>query len=178
MLGRFFAATDWCFQEATSMGCDGLQGTRGGIRVMVKNRIAVKFLIISSHLIQITHNRHTNNDGLVLYYHLQCVGNGDTAVSLSHQFRMSVVCSKSHLLVWLLCLMQCMFHIITVLSFNSLRSSEAIWRHRSGSTLAQVMACCLTASSHYLNQCWLIISKVLWHSSQGNFMRDTSSTIH
>ena len=27
------------------------------------------------------------------------------------------------------------------------------WRQRSGSTLAQVMACCLTAPSHYLNQC-------------------------
>ena len=25
----------------------------------------------------------------------------------------------------------------------------------SGSTLVQVMACCLTAPSHYLNQCWL-----------------------
>ena len=35
---------------------------------------------------------------------------------------------------------------------------------RSGSTLAQVMACCLTAPSHYLNQCWLIIHGVLWHS--------------
>ena len=42
---------------------------------------------------------------------------------------------------------------------NSLRPSDAIWRHRSGSTLVQVMACCLTALSHYLNQCWLIISK-------------------
>ena len=37
--------------------------------------------------------------------------------------------------------------------------------------LTQVMACCLTALSHYLNQCWLIISKV-WHSSEGNFIRD------
>ena len=35
--------------------------------------------------------------------------------------------------------------------------NDAIWRHRSGSTVAQVMACCLTAPSHYLNQCWLII---------------------
>ena len=35
---------------------------------------------------------------------------------------------------------------------------------KSGSTLAQVMACCLTAPSHYLNQCWLIISEVQWHS--------------
>ena len=26
------------------------------------------------------------------------------------------------------------------------------------------MACCLTAPSHYLNQCWLNISKVWWHS--------------
>ena len=43
---------------------------------------------------------------------------------------------------------------------NSLRPSDATWRHSSGSTLAQVMACCLTAPSHYLNQCWLIISKV------------------
>ena len=34
---------------------------------------------------------------------------------------------------------------------------------RSGSTLAQVMACCLTAPSHYLNQCWLIISKIQLH---------------
>ena len=29
-------------------------------------------------------------------------------------------------------------------NFNSLRPCDAIWRHRSGSTLAQVMACCLT----------------------------------
>ena len=41
---------------------------------------------------------------------------------------------------------------------------------QTGSTLAKVMACCLTAPSHYFNQCWLIISKVLgafiwWHHS-------------
>ena len=48
---------------------------------------------------------------------------------------------------------------------NSLRPSDAIWWHRSGSTLAQVMACCLTAPSHYLNQCWLItcIKNVYFH---------------
>ena len=38
---------------------------------------------------------------------------------------------------------------------STLRPIDAIWRDRSGSTLAQVMACCLTAPSHYLNQCWL-----------------------
>ena len=47
---------------------------------------------------------------------------------------------------------------------NSLRPSDTTWRQRSGSTLAQVMACCLTAPSHYLNQCWVIISEVQWHS--------------
>ena len=55
---------------------------------------------------------------------------------------------------------------------NSFCPRDAIWQHRSGSTLAQVMACCLTAPSRYLNQCWLIISKVHWHSSEGNFTRN------
>ena len=39
--------------------------------------------------------------------------------------------------------------------------SDAIRQQGTESTLAQVMACCLTAPSHYLNQCWLIISNVL-----------------
>ena len=30
--------------------------------------------------------------------------------------------------------------------------NDAIWRHRFGLTLAQVIACCLMAPSHYLNQ--------------------------
>ena len=51
---------------------------------------------------------------------------------------------------------------------KSLWPTDTIWRHKSGSTLAQVMACCLTAPSHYLNQCWLIISKVQWHPSESN----------
>ena len=49
---------------------------------------------------------------------------------------------------------------------NSLGPSDAIWRWRSWSTLVQVMACCLTAPSHYLDQCWLITSNVMWHSSE------------
>ena len=51
---------------------------------------------------------------------------------------------------------------LSIMLINSLRPSEAIWRHRCGSTLAQVMACCLMAPSHYLNQCWLVISEVQW----------------
>ena len=52
---------------------------------------------------------------------------------------------------------------------NSLRPSDAIWRQWSWTTLAQVMACCLMAPSHYLNQCWLIIRGVLWHTSESSF---------
>ena len=50
--------------------------------------------------------------------------------------------------------------------FNSFWPGDNIWLHRSGSTLAQVMVCCLTAPNHYLNQCWLIITGVLCHSHE------------
>ena len=67
---------------------------------------------------------------------------------------------------------------LSALHINSLGPSDAIWRQRSGSTLAQVMACCLTALSHYLNHCRLIFSKVEWHSLKGKFTRDTSAINH
>ena len=47
------------------------------------------------------------------------------------------------------------------LPFQLMVPSYVIWWHKSGSTLAQVMACCLMAPSHYLNQCWLTISNLL-----------------
>ena len=45
---------------------------------------------------------------------------------------------------------------------NSLWPSDTILWHRSGSTWVN------------LNQCWLIISKALWHSFEGNFTGDDS----
>ena len=57
---------------------------------------------------------------------------------------------------------------------KSLWAGDATWRHRSGSKLVHVMAYCLTASSQYLNQCWLI-SEVQWQSPEGNFTKDTSA---
>ena len=63
--------------------------------------------------------------------------------------------------------------ICVVILPSSLRPSGAMWRQGTGSTLAQVMACCLTAPSHFLDQCWLIISKVLWRSCEANFTRNT-----
>ena len=42
------------------------------------------------------------------------------------------------------------------------------------------MACYLMAPSHYLNQCWPIISEILWHSPESNntemFMKVVTST--
>ena len=61
---------------------------------------------------------------------------------------------------------------------NSLWPSDDIWRHRIWSTLAQVMACCLMAPSHYLKQFWPIISKVQSHSSGNHFTKDTSAINH
>ena len=48
----------------------------------------------------------------------------------------------------------CIWRNLHIALKQSLRPSAAIWRHRSGSTLAQVMACRLTVPSHYLKQCW------------------------
>ena len=51
--------------------------------------------------------------------------------------------------------------------FNSLGPGDAILWYRTVSTLAQVMACCLMAPNHYLNQCWLFVWEVAWHLSEG-----------
>ena len=60
---------------------------------------------------------------------------------------------------------------------NSVWPSDAIWLHCSGSTLAQVMAWCLTAPSHYLNQCWLIIKVFPRQSPESNFTRRADELI-
>ena len=39
------------------------------------------------------------------------------------------------------------------------------------------MAYCLIAPNHYLNQCWLILSEVLWHSPEINFTASAQATI-
>ena len=51
----------------------------------------------------------------------------------------------------------CYNRIDTSKLFNLLWPHGAIWWHKSGSTLVQVMAWCHQAPSHYLNQCWLVI---------------------
>ena len=56
-----------------------------------------------------------------------------------------------------------------------LRPSDAIWWQRTLSTLAQLMACCLTPPNHYLNQWWLIINEVQWQPPEGSFTQYTSA---
>ena len=67
--------------------------------------------------------------------------------------------------------------VFSVCLYNSLRPSDAIWRQKSPSTLAQVMAWCLMAPSHHLNQCWLFIIDVLQHSPEGYFTASAQATI-
>ena len=52
---------------------------------------------------------------------------------------------------------------------NTLWPNDAIWHSRTWPTLVQLMGSCRMASSCYLNQWWLIICDVLWHSPGGIF---------
>ena len=55
---------------------------------------------------------------------------------------------------------------------NSLWPSDEIWQHSSGSVLAPVMACCLTAPGLNLNLNWH-----LWHSPESNFTANAQANI-
>ena len=58
---------------------------------------------------------------------------------------------------------------------DSLWPIDATWKYRTGSTLAQAIACCLTAPTHYLIQCcdWLIIKTILLYSSEIHFTKSS-----
>ena len=56
---------------------------------------------------------------------------------------------------------------------NSVWLNDAMWRQRSESRFAQVMACCMAAPSECLNKSWFIISEVQWYLSESNFTRET-----
>ena len=61
---------------------------------------------------------------------------------------------------------------------NSLWPNDTIWWQGSRSTLFQVMACCLMAPSHYLNQNIDLSSKVPWCSYEGSFTWDITAISH
>ena len=52
---------------------------------------------------------------------------------------------------------------------STLTHCDGVWHHILGSTLAQIMACSLTTSSHYLNPCWLITSVISVALTQDQF---------
>ena len=113
-------------------------------------------------------SNHVCAHSVISMWHVVCLQH--LARACSEQSRSTTVLPINHVIQMPQCLSGFVNHdywkvcligpVFVLASFNSLRPSDTIWRHRSGSTLAQVMACCLIAPSHYLNQCWLIISKV------------------
>ena len=58
------------------------------------------------------------------------------------------------------------------------RAGERQFPSLEQATLSQVMACCLTAPSHYLDQYWSIIGGDRWQSHEGGFTRETSAISH
>ena len=64
---------------------------------------------------------------------------------------------------------------IQSLSINSSHLSAAYIRQGSGSEFIQVMACRLTAPSHYLNHCWLIVNWTLGNKLQRHFIQNKIS---
>ena len=113
-------------------------------------------------LISKLHKKHLSEKRL-----LAALTNSNAAGRTSGLWRITAI---GWIIIWTM-VIGALIQVGTVI--NSLGPSDAIWRHGTRSTLAQVMACCLTAPSHYLNQCWLIISKVLWQAPVGYFKRDT-----
>ena len=64
------------------------------------------------------------------------------------------------------------FQMAVTFSWANQLTGDALWlltyilvnKGSNKSALVQVMAWCRQASSHYLNQCWLIIDGIMWHS--------------
>ena len=94
----------------------------------------------------------------VISWKITLIIDWDVLISVFLSWMLQKIC---HCCYWHKCHKRCVISTLVMTIFrtdtviSSLRPSDAIWWHRSGSTLAQVMACCLTAPSHYLNQCWL-----------------------
>ena len=58
-------------------------------------------------------------------------------------------------------------HVIAWCQTPEMGSQAVLWR-----------ASCLTEPNHYQTECWLIISQVLWQSSEDSFTRDTQTINH
>ena len=70
------------------------------------------------------------------------------------------------------------YEIIMVYRVNSLSPNNPYGVCSSWSILVQVMACCLMAPSHYLNQSWLIISEIHLHQVEGSCTENVPDITH
>ena len=62
-------------------------------------------------------------------------------------------------------------HFVIVSNFlNTLWIGDAVWQHWLGSRVAPIKASCLAAPCYYLNQCWFLISEVLWLSPSSQWV--------
>ena len=62
--------------------------------------------------------------------------------------------------------------------FDSLGPSYTICHHETLSMLPQIMACCLTAPSHFLNQYRFIIGRGSWHLPEAIVVGNTKDINH
>ena len=70
-----------------------------------------------------------------------------------HKWIMKISCVPTRLT----CLVRyVVYSIKCAYGFNSFWPNDVLWRHRSGSTLVEVVTCCLTPPNHYPNQSWRI----------------------
>ena len=69
-------------------------------------------------------------------------------------------------------------HLQHVPVVDTLAIMDPIWCHGIWSTLRQVMACCLTATSHYLKQCWHITTDVPWYSPGDSFTGNVDISVN
>ena len=66
---------------------------------------------------------------------------------------------------------------ISVTWFHKGWPSDATWRHKSVSTLVQVVAYCLTPTSHFLGQCLVPFCETIWHTPESNLALIVQATI-
>ena len=114
----------------------------------------------------------------ILHFCLKIIGKSRDASSVMFDV---IHFFEAKITAWILCHFLWFFniniwdHTSVLILINSWWPNDTTWRHRSGSTLAQVMVCGLKAPSHCLNQCRLV-RNVVWPTS--NFKEMLMNLIH
>ena len=84
----------------------------------------------------------------------------------------------SNVISWMKIMIIWLTHCGLVMPYGKIELGQHC-KNRTGSTLAQIMACCLMATSHYLNKYRLLVGTILWHSSEGIIIwRSEDTTIN